>query len=586
MQISRKLLSKSKTKQNSANFYLPGEELGLRREDMFASWENQKSGFAGKGRIVFAIGCCSVAYLMVAFRLLGTCVLPNMYDNVALESSYTPKQNIHRADIMDRNDNIVATSLPTKDLDAKIKNVLAPRETAQKLVEIFPELNFEKVYKKLKYGRGTVTIKRNLSPHQQSVIMAMGNPGLEFRPSEKRIYPHKNLFAHIVGTANVDNVGTAGIEKGLDNRITSSQVPLKLSVDLGVQDTIRTILEKNVQKFDAFAATAILLEAKTGQVVAMVSLPDYDPNDIKDMSAVYNHATARVYEPGSVLKVFNTAMALDSGKVKISEKFDATEPLRLKYNTIYDYRGENRWLSVEETLIHSSNIASARIALQSGFGEQYSFLEKIKFLERLDMELVETAKPLVPNKNRWSVSDSTVATIGYGYGISVSPMHLIAAYAAVVNGGIYNNPSLVINDKSGKQGVRIISDTTSKQMRKLMRAVVTQGSGKKANVLGYEVGGKTGTANKLGPDGKYMKKKVNTTFLSAFPISDPQYALLVMMDDPKATKETFGFTTSGWNAVPTASEIITAIAPQLNVPANYDLEELRNNKIIEASFER
>ena len=200
------------------------------------------------------------------------------------------------------------------------------------------------------------------------------------------------------------------------------------------------------------------------------------------------------------------------------------------------------------------------------------------------MEVVETAKPLVPNKNSWSISDSTVATVGYGYGISVTPMHLIAAYAAVVNGGIYYKPSLIVKDKH--EGERIISDATSKQMRKLMRAVVTEGSGKRANVLGYEVGGKTGTANKLDENGKYMNKKVRTTFLSAFPISDPKYALLVMMDEPKATKETFGFSTAGWNSVPTASEIITAIAPQLNIPANYDLEEVRNNKIIEASYGR
>ena len=582
--MSKGILSKNKKSNNS--FYLPGEELGLRREDMFANWENNKAGFAGKGRILFGICCCSIAYLMVAFRLFGTCVLPNMYENIGLNSTYKPKQNVHRADIIDSNGTIVATSLPTKDLDAKIKNVLKPRETAQKLAEIFPELDFDKIYQKLRHGRGTVTLKRNLSPHQQSLIIAMGNPGLEFKPSEKRVYPHKNLLSHIIGTTDIDNNGTSGIEKGLEERITKSQVPLRISLDLGVQDTIRSILAKNMKKHFAISATAILINTQNGQVVSMVSLPDYDPNDItsKDIDSLFNTATARVYEPGSVLKVFNTAMALDSGKVKISEKFDATKPLKLKYNTIYDYRGENRWLSVEETLVHSSNIASARIALQSGFNEQYSFLEKIKFFDRLDMEVVETAKPLVPNKNSWSISDSTVATVGYGYGISVTPMHLIAAYAAVVNGGIYYKPSLIVKDKH--EGERIISDATSKQMRKLMRAVVTEGSGKRANVLGYEVGGKTGTANKLDANGKYMNKKVRTTFLSAFPISDPKYALLVMMDEPKATKETFGFSTAGWNSVPTASEIITAIAPQLNIPANYDLEEVRNNKIIEASYGR
>ena len=583
--MKKKFLSKRK----DCNFYLPGEEINIRRDDMFVNWDNKAgAGYASKGRIIFGICCCAFAYLLVAFRLLDTCILPNLQDDLSSDVSYAQKHNIHRADIVDRNGTIVATSLPTKDLDANAKNILSPRETAQKLVKIFPELNFDTVYQKLRRRRGTFTIKRNLSPHQQSLIMALGNPGLEFRASEKRVYPHKNLLAHVIGTADIDNNGTSGIEKGLDERITKSDIPLKLSVDLGVQDSIRSILLKNMQKYHAISATSILLDANTGEIVAMVSLPDYDPNNISanDANALFNTATARVYEPGSVLKVFNTAMSLESGKVKVSEKFDATQPLKLKYNTIYDYRGENRWLSVEEVLIHSSNIGSARMALQAGFNEQYNFLEKIKFFDRLNLELVETAQPLVPAKNRWSQSDSTVATIGYGYGISISPLHIISAYAAVVNGGIYHTPSVLQNNGTPKDGTRVLSDNTSKQMRKLMRAVVTQGSGKRANITGYEVGGKTGTANKLDANGKYMNKKVRTTFISAFPISNPKYALLVMLDEPKAIKETFGFSTSGWNAVPTGAEIISMIAPQLNIPANYDLDEKRNNKIIEASFER
>ena len=580
--MSKKLLAKNK----NANFYLPGEEINIRREDMFVNWDDASKGYAGKGRIWVTAFCAAFAYLMVAFRLLDTCILPNLNDDIA-ERKYTTSEKIHRADIVDRNGAIVATSLPTKDLDANAKNILSPRETSLKLVEIFPDLDFETVYQKLKRRRGTFTIKRNLSPHQQSLIMALGNPGLEFRSNEKRVYPHKNLLAHIVGMTDIDNNGISGLEKGLDERIINSEIPVKLSIEIGIQDTIRSILLKNKDKFHAITATAILLDVNSGEIVAMVSLPDFDPNNVskKDEKALLNTATARVYEPGSVLKVFNTAMSLESGKVQLSEKFDATEPLKLKYNTIYDYKGENRWLSVEEILVHSSNIGSARMALQAGFNEQYNFLKKIKFLDRLETELVETAKPLVPSVDRWKISDSTIATIGYGYGISISPLHIVSAYAAMINGGIYHNPTLLHKDKP-QDGTRIISDNTSKQMRKLMRAVVTKGSGKRANVLGYEVGGKTGTANKLDTDGTYTRKRVRTTFLAAFPISNPKYALLVMFDEPKAIEETQGYTTSGWNAVPTGSEIITAIAPQLNIPANYDLEEKRNNKIIEATFGR
>lgn len=574
--------------KNKSSFYLPGEEINISRQDMFSSWNDKStSGYADKWRLISCIICCALAYLLVCFRLIDTCILANLNEDAADDAFYAAKHtNTHRADIVDRRGSIIATSLPTQDLDANAKNILSPRQTAQQLVEIFPELNFDQIYKKLKRRRGTFTIKRNLSPHQQSLIMALGNPGLEFRRGEKRIYPHKNLMAQVIGTTDIDNEGVSGMEKGLNERIVMSELQVTLSLDLGVQDTVRTILYKNMRKFKAKSATSILMNVNTGEIVSMVSLPDYDPNNItqSDIPAMLNTATARVYEPGSVLKIFNTAMSLESGKVKLSEHFDASQPLKLKYNTIYDFHPENRWLSVEEIMVHSSNIGSARMALQAGFSEQYHFLEKIKFFDRLNLELVETAQPLVPKKQRWSVSDSTVATVGYGYGISVSPLHLITAYSAVVNGGIYHNPSLLKQEHT-PEGFRVLSDNTSKQMRKLLRAVITKGSGRKANVLGYEVGGKTGTANKL-ENGKYQKKRVMTTFLSAFPISKPKYALYVMMDEPQGLEETFRFSTAGWNVVPTGAEIISAVAPQLNIPANYDLEEKRNNKIIEAAYGR
>lgn len=418
--------------------------------------------------------------------------------------------------------------------------------------------------------------------------MALGNPGLEFRSGEKRVYPHKNLLAHVIGLADVDNNGTAGIEKGLNERITTSDVPVQLSLDIGVQDTVRTILTENMQKYNAKAATAVLMNANTGEIVASVSLPDFDPNNIKsqDIDSMLNTVTARVYEPGSVLKVFNTAMALDSGKVKVSEKFDTTQPLKLRYNTIKEYHGQNRWLSVEEVLVYSSNVGSARMALQAGFNEQYNFFKKAKFLERLKTEVVEMERPIIPKYDSWKRSDSAVATLGYGYSISLSPLHLIAAYSAVINGGIYHNPTFLARPKPEADGERILSDSTSKQMRQLVRAVVTKGSGRNANVAGYEVGGKTGTANKLGSKGEYIDNAVRATFMSAFPISNPQYALLVMLDEPKMFNNNRNTRNAGWNAVPTSAQIISAVAPQLNVPANYDIDDKRNAKIIEASFER
>ena len=563
--------------------------MNIGRKDMFSRWDNVQSSsfdFDTKKRIKIAIYLCLLAFLIVSFRLFGICIWPNL-NKIEETVSYEKKENVHRANIVDTNGNIVATSLPIIDLNVNSKNILSPRTTAFELSKIFPDLKFEETYKKLKNTKGNYLLTKGVTPHQHAMVLAIGEPGLEAIANEKRVYPHKNLLSHVVGFTDIDNRGLSGIEKGMDNIITATQIPLRLSVDIGIQDTIRSILSANVKKYNADGATAILMNVNNGEIVSLVSLPDFNPNDIKkeDLASQFNKATFYVYEPGSVLKIFNTAMALDSGKIRITESFDATEPLKLKAHTIKDFHPENRWLSVEDTLVYSSNIASARIALKSGFEEQYNFLKKIRFMEALDMEIIETAKPLVPQKSKWEKTDSNIATIGYGYGISVTPMHIIAAYSAMINGGIYYNPTLIKNSKANRNGVRVISDNTSKQMRKLMRAVVTKGSGKKANVLGYDVGGKTGTANKL-VNNRYDSKTVMTTFVSAFPISNPQYALLVMMDSPKRTKETFGYNTAGWNSVPTAEEIIKAIAPQLSIQPNFDLDEVINNKIIEASFGR
>ncbi|MBE6467608.1 MAG: penicillin-binding protein 2 [Alphaproteobacteria bacterium] len=576
-----------KNKKKNRNLYMPGEEINIGKKDMFAQWDNAQS-FATicKTRIMFGMGVCILVFFIVALRLFGICVLPNMYkpQNNTYHEQAKP---IHRTNIVDVNGNIVATSLPTVDLNVNAKNILSPRQTSLDLVKIFSDLDFDRVYKILKKGRGNYLLKKGVTPHQQALILKLGDPGLEFINNEKRVYPHKGLLSHIVGFTNIDNQGLSGIEKGMEDIIVETQIPLRLTIDIGVQDTIRSILYANVKKYKAAGATAILMDVNNGEIISSVSLPDFDPNNIskQDIAAQFNKATFYVYEPGSVLKIFNTAMALDGGKIRISESFDATEPLKLKAHTIRDFHPENRWLSVEETLVHSSNIASARIALKSGFNEQYNFLKKIKFMEKLKLEIIETAMPLVPPADDWEKIDSKIATIGYGYGISVTPLHIISAYSAMINGGIYHNPSLVKKADNSSDGVRVISDNTSKQMRKLMRAVVTKGSGKKANILGYDVGGKTGTANKL-VGNRYDSNNVVTTFVSAFPISNPQYALLVMMDSPKRTKETFGFNTAGWNSVPTAAEIIEAVAPQLNVQANYDLDEVISNKIIEASYGR
>ena len=571
------------------DFYRPGEEIKIDKSfSLFGGTYEKDPLSMCKNRLAFAMFAFLFAFGAIAVRLFDVCILSQTpYVQTAQDDDEhfyaLPENPIKRADIVDRNGAIIATSLPTVHLYANPSKIINPQKAAQKLAAVLPDIRYEDILKKLTKKGSFVYIKRNLSPSQQYQINYLGIPGLEFEDSEKRIYPHKNLFAHLIGSTNIDNLGVSGMEKALDERLRESDIPLKLTIDAGIQDTIRQGLAEGIKKFDALGGVAILMDVNTAEVIAMVSLPDYDPNNINKVSerAMFNFATKGVYEPGSVLKVFNAAFGLDKGNIRLTDRFDATKPLKLKYNTIKDYRGENRWLTLQEILIYSSNIGSAQIALKIGKEKQKEFLKNLGLFDEIShFEVAEKAKPMLPS--RWG--EETTATVAYGYGISVTPLHIISAFCAVVNGGIFREPTVIANDKNRTEK-RVMKLSTSQKMRKLLRGVVVEGSGKRANVLGYEVAGKTGTANKL-VNGKYVQKKVMTSFVGTFPASNPKYALMLMMDEPKGSKETWWFTTSGWNTVPTAGKIIATIAPQLNVKANYDLDELRRNRIIEASYER
>jgi len=534
-----------------------------------------------KTRMPFAIAAFLGIYLLIAARVFMVCLpegikitLPE--ENLA-ELDVDVASPINRADIVDRNGVMIATSLPTVNLYANPKKIQDPKDAAERLSELFPEMSYDDLYAKLTKKRCVFSmIKHDLSPAQQAEVNALGIPALEFQDSEKRVYLHNNLFAHVLGYTNVDNVGQAGIEKFMHKRLTESTKPLELTLDLGVQDTIREELLRAIDKFQANAASAVLMDINTGEIISLVSLPDFNPN-VKipiGEQALFNFPTLGTYEPGSIFKTFNTALGLESGKVKVNDKFDATRPIVVQKRKISDFHGENRWLSVGEILIYSSNIGSVQLVSRVGREDQRKFLENFGFFERvkgLEIADAEKARPQFQSKKNWS--DITMATVSYGHGISVTPMHIITAFAALMNGGIYHEPTL-IKSAEHKLSRRVLSEHTSEQMRPLLRDVVLYGSGKKAEVKGYEVAGKTGTAEKA-VNGGYAKRRVTNSFLSAFPASNPKYALLVVIDEPKGSKETWGFITSGWNAAPTAGKIIAAVAPQLGLKANFDIEAQR-----------
>ena len=546
------------------------------RASLFEENDNSVAVQTCRSRMRFAVIVFAFVYFVIATKIFAVClphgVKINLPQNQFVSHDMDIESPISRADILDRNGTVLATSLPTVNLYANPKKIQNPDDVAEKLSFIFPDLSFSYLYAKLTKPKCSFSmIKHDLSPSQQAEVNKYGFPGLEFQTSEKRVYLHNNLFAHAVGYTNIDNIGQVGIEKFMHKRLTESSKPLQLTLDIGIQDAIREELTAALKKYEAAGASAILMDVNTGEVLSLVSLPDYNPN-VKipvGEKALFNFITQATYEPGSVFKTFNTALALESGKIKITDKFDATRPVVIQKHKISDDHPKNSWLSVDEILTYSSNIGSLRMAEKVGKDGQRAFLKNLGFFEKVnDFEIPEKGRPLFQSEKNWA--PITVATVSYGHGISVTPLHIITAFSAMVNGGIYHTPTLIKSDTQ-KVSKRVISEYTSEQMRQMLRNVVLYGTGKKADVDGYEVGGKTGTANK-NTNGKYAEKRVTNSFLSTFPTSDPKYALLVVIDEPKGIKETYNFRAAGWNAVPTSGKIIASIAPQLGVKANFDIQ--------------
>ncbi|MBX9635215.1 MAG: penicillin-binding protein 2, partial [Magnetospirillum sp.] len=504
-----------------------------------------------RGRLVATAIIFMIAFGLITVRMIDVAVLDsNPAKPRALPTARTEGLEMERTDITDRNGVILATSLPTVSLYAKAHEILDAAEAADKLVVVLPDLNKADVQAKLAGGKQFVWLRRNLTPRQQYDVNALGIPGLYFEKGERRVYPHGNLAAHIVGMTDIDNKGIAGIEKRFDEALRTGTDPVKLSIDIRLQTVVRNELLRSMAEFRALGALGMVLDVHTGEMVAMVSLPDFDPNDppAGQSDALFNRATKGAYEMGSTMKLFNTAMAIESGKFNINSSIDCTKPLVFAGHTIHDDHPMNRWASVAEILVHSSNIGSARMALEAGTDFQRAFMGRIGMLHTPAIELPEVGGPLVPNPWR----EINTVTISFGHGLSVTPLQLVQGTSALVNGGVFHPMTLLAkNDNQPIPGERVIKTKTSDQVRNLMRMVVTEGTGKKADVAGYEVGGKTGTAEKA-VNGSYKKKAVLSSFVAAFPMDNPRYVVLASIDEPQGTKETFGFITAGWTAAPTA----------------------------------
>ena len=447
-------------------------------------------------------------------------------------------------------------------------------EVMEGLVRVFPDLDTEKNRKRLASKRGFMWLKREISQEQKLRIHRMGLPGIGFLNENRRFYPGKETAGHILGLVNVDNEGIAGIEKYIDGQGLSdlqeaglqmerNLEPVKLSTDLRVQHIVRNELSQAMERYQAIAAIGIVLDVNTGEVIAMSSLPDYDPNiptQAQEKERL-NRATAGVFEMGSIFKTFTSAMALDSGLVTMQDSFDVSKPLRVAGYTIKDFYGKRRPLSVPEVYIYSSNIGTAKMAMTVGIEGHKEFLTRMGLMDRLITELPESASPQFPDK--WS--QLSQITISFGHGIAVSPMQTAVAASALVNGGRLIPPTFFPRTAAEADllAKRVVSEETSDKMRYLMRLNVLKGSGRRAEVAGYRVGGKTGTAEKV-INGKYVAHLRFNSFLAAFPMDDPKYLVLVVMDEPKPEKEGGG-ATAAVNAAPTVAAIVKRAAPLLGV---------------------
>ncbi|MGR3461175.1 MAG: peptidoglycan D,D-transpeptidase FtsI family protein [Roseovarius sp.] len=486
-----------------------------------------------------------------------------------------------RADITDRRGRVLATNFDTYSLYAQPEQMIDPENAAEKLAAIFPDLDRARLLRDFTGKRKFLWIRRTLSPEQKQAVHDIGEPGLLFGPREMRLYPNGRLAAHVLGGASFGDegvsaaevVGVAGIEKALDARLRDparANEPLALSLDLSVQAAMEKVLAGGMSIMNAKGAAGILMDADTGEIMAIASLPDFDPNNRPalptqgkpDDSPLFNRAVQGVYELGSTFKTFAIAQALERGQVKPDTMINTQSPMTWGKYTIRDFHNYGRELSVEQVLVKSSNVGTARIAVETGAERQRAFLRTLGLLDPVPLEITEAggSQPLLPSK--WS--ELSTMTISYGHGLAVSPLHLAAAYATVVNGGRRVTPTL-LHDPARAPAPRVLSEATSATMRGLLRKVVTDGTASLAEVPGYSIGGKTGTADKPKPGGGYYDDKVIATFAGMFPANDPRYVIVVTLDEPVETSGEEPRRTAGWTAVPVAAEIIRRTAPLLGL---------------------
>jgi len=513
-----------------------------------------------EGRLLI---CCLVAlgiFISIGVRIVG---LADANASTRLANSGAAV-TAERGRILDRKGRLLAGNLPITILHADPSEIMDIQAAATKLAPLLNDHDQASLTKLLSKETRYVELDRQLPPKRHAQILQLGIPGVYFAKGATRVYPRDHAAAHILGYVDTDNYGIAGIEKSMNTKLAAGQ-DVTLSVDLGLQAVMRREIQRQIDRFEAIGGAGVLLDIQTGEMLAVASLPDFNPNKFSFASddARFNRATKGLYEMGSTFKVLNTAIALESGAATTNQRFEVSNPMRISRFTITDFHPHNKPLNVPEILVYSSNIGSARMAEAIGAQTQRAFMDKLGLLDRLDLELPETSRPLSPT--RWH--RTTTVTVSYGHGISISPAHLASAVAAASRNGHWIQPTLLKRQTGDSPlRLRVFSDQTARAVRSMMRLVVSHedGTGNNAEARGYMVGGKTGTAEKI-KIGGYNKKANLATFVATFPVHDPRYVIVILVDEPKGQKHSYGYATAGWVVAPAVRRIVEQIAPMLGV---------------------
>jgi cell division protein FtsI (penicillin-binding protein 3) len=550
-----------------------------------AATARAERAYLARGRYRFRLACLAFA---LAFLLIGGRLVTLGFTGMGQGAGglYDISSTVHRPDILDRHGRLLATDIKGATLYADPAKVIDIDELAEQVTSVLTDVDAKTLRAKLRAGGRFVRIKRELTPKQQEEIHELGLPGLAFIEEYRRVYPMGATASHVVGLVDVDNKGLAGIEKFIDDNpqlTMSDDQAVTISLDLGAQHVMREELSSAIKVYHAKAAAGIVMDVHSGEVLALASLPDYDPNrreQALDKDRL-NRVGFGVYEMGSVFKVFTVAGVLDMGLASMRSHYDASSPIHYASFTIDDFHGQHRSLSVPEVFIYSSNIGAAKMALEIGVDRHRAFLKKLGLMSRVSTEIGDSAAPIIPT--HWQKLNTM--TIAFGHGMSVTPIQLAASTLPLVNGGIAVAPTFLPRSREDGMagGSRVLKSETSSAMLKLMRLNVLKGTGKRANADGYRVGGKTGTAEKV-VGGHYSTSTLLTSFLSTFPTDAPEYLVLVMLDEPQRVAESSNQATAGVNAAPTAGKIIERIAPILGVAPRPEDDQRKFDAKVLASY--